>query len=361
MSDVFFFKFGTSPFAGLKRLLNQTHFLKQLSEGDSAAIKLHMGEKGNVRYLRPSLVRQVVDIVRSKGGKPFLFDTVAAYPGGRATREKYLKTAAINGFTISTIDAPIEIIDEKETFNVVPLLNIIEGCTLKDVLVPSRLHDADYLIVLSHVKGHELAGFGGALKNLGMGCVGTKTKQAQHMVNMPVLYNLESCDGCGKCARSCPANALKVVNGKIQKSMPECTSCATCLFECVSGCWEWPPDAKHDLQVNLAHSANAVYSSYQGHAVFINFIQDVVPQCDCQASFDLPVVQDIGILVSSDPVAIDKASLDLIDKAPLLPGFAERLSGPDVLGKMHATSSLIQLEVAHKLKMGDLEYELLPV
>lgn len=359
MSDVFFFKYGTNPLNGLKQLFSISRVLDSMTADSSVAVKLHMGEKGNIRYIRPALVRQVVDIIKKKGCKPFLFDTITAYPGGRENREKYLKTAAMNGFVQATVDAPIEVFDDGDKTEKI-LINPIEGCTLTEAMVPSFLLDEDFCVVLSHVKGHELAGFGGAIKNLGMGCVAKKTKQSEHMVNMPIMDGTKECDGCGECARKCPTDALSVVEGKIQKVVAECTSCGTCLFSCPSDCWVWPPDAKHRLQVNLAHAANAVFSGYKGKMIFVNFIQDVVPDCDCAPSEKLPVVQDSGIALSLDPVAVDKASLDLIDQSKVLPGY-ENFSSPDILGKMHETSSLIQLEIAEKLKMGSLTYKLIPI
>lgn len=244
------------------------------------AIKLHMGEKGNTRYIRPGLVRQVVDIVKKKGGKPFLFDTVVAYPGGRATKDKYSKTAAMNGFAHDTMDAPIEIIDENNCYQKISISNKVEGCALSEALVPEILLDTPFTLILSHVKGHGEAGFGGAVKNLGMGCVGMKTKQDVHSVNVPILSDSNECDRCGECIKKCPAGALSITEGKVRKIAGKCTHCRTCLYCCPSGCWIWPPNARQNLQVYLAHAANAVFSNYKGKMIFVNFVQDVVPNCD---------------------------------------------------------------------------------
>lgn len=363
MSRVFFFSYAGSKNAltGIKRLFERSAFESMIPRGNPVAIKLHMGELGNIRYLRPVFARTVVDIIRKRGGKPFLFDTATNYPGSRETKKRYLDTAAKNGFVEASVNAPIVITDDSDDLRTIPIKSRIEGCKLREVKVPSQILKSSCLIVLSHVKGHELTGFGGALKNLGMGCVSTATKRAQHAVNEPVFAEEKECTECGKCVDACPTHALEIVDGRPRKkASAECTYCGTCFFTCPSGCWVWPPGSKEKLQTYMGHAASAVLSPYKGKVAFVNFIQDVVSYCDCAAPSGNPIVQDVGIAFSLDPVAIDKASLDLIDKSPVIPG-STKAKPPDILGKMHHTSSLIQLETAEKLKMGSMEYKLVPV
>ncbi len=362
MGQVFFFSYKEEEnvLSGLKRLFERSGSAAMIPRGESVAIKLHMGELGNIRHMRPVFVRKVVDIIIKRGGKPFLFDTVANYPGGRESKEKSLDTAARNGFVEASVNAPVVIADDADDSQTIHIKNLIEGCEMKEIKVPSLLLKPPFLVVLSHVKGHELTGFGGALKNLGMGCVSTETKRAQHRVNMPIFAEERECDGCGKCVDACPPKVIKLENKKPRRAPAECTYCGTCYFKCPSHCWIWPPGSREKLQVYLGHAASAVLSGYKGKVVFVNFIQDIVPYCDCAAPSGNPVVQDVGIALSSDPVAIDKASLDLIDKSPIIPG-ATSARPPDILGKMHHTNSLIQLETAEKLGVGTLKYKLVPV
>jgi hypothetical protein len=361
MSQVLFFDYskGTNPLDGVHALLGRSGFEEIIPSGGTVAIKLHMGELGNIRYIRPVFARKIVDIVRNRGGKPFLFDTVVSYPGERDTKQKYLNTAAKNGFAEVTVGAPVVITDDEDKQEVIPIGNRISDCQLRQVKAPSLLRDSACIIVLSHVKGHDLTGFGGALKNLGMGCVSTETKRAQHLVNMP-QFNESACDGCGVCVDECPTDAIRLVNERPERETSKCISCATCLLMCPLRGWVWPPGSKEKLQVYMAHAASAVLAGYKGRIGFVNFIQDVVRHCDCAAPSGEPIVQDIGIVFSFDPVAADKASLDLIDRAPIIPG-STSATPPDLLGKIHRTDSSVQLTTAENLGVGTLKYEIVSV
>lgn len=361
MSQVLFFDYskGRNPLGGVHALLDKSGFVEMIPNSGSVAIKLHMGELGNIRYIRPVFVREIVDIVRDRGGRPFLFETVASYPGERDTKQKYLNTAVKNGFAEATVGAPVVITDDEDKQEIIPISNRINDCELEQAKVPSLLLESPCILVVSHVKGHDLTGFGGALKNVGMGCVSSETKRAQHFVNMP-QFNNSDCDGCGKCIESCPTDAIKLVNETVEREVSECISCGTCLFRCPLHCWVWPAGSKEKLQVYMAHVASAVLSEYKGRIGFVNFVQDVVPHCDCAAPSGQPVVQDVGIVFSFDPVAVDKASLDLIDRAPIIPG-STSVTPPDLLGKMHQTDSLVQLVTAEKLGVGTLKYEMVAI
>ena len=361
MADVYFFDYtrGVSVLQGLKSLFDQANLADVIPVGGSVAVKVHMGELGNITYLRPVLVRRVVDIIRRAGGKPFVTDTTALYPGGRNTPEKYLATAATNGFVEQSVNAPIVIADEGDDQGVPIAISGVAGCDLTEVRVASHIYHADSLVVLTHFKGHDQTGFGGALKNVGMGCVVKETKRAQHRVNIPLLDE-SLCDGCGICVQSCPTGALWLEDSKPRRDLDKCSGCSTCLFECPCHAFYFGEGMKEQLQVNVAHAAWAVLQKFGRRAGFINFVQDVTPHCDCASPAGMPLVQNVGVLASLDPVAIDKASRDLVDKAPLT-GSIPMAAQSDRLGHLHGTDSLVQLKTAQELGLGSLEYRLIPV
>lgn len=358
MSDVYFLDYakGTSILEGMGDLFTKSSLDNVISPEKSVAVKLHMGELGNVTYIRPLFVRRVADLVKKVGGKPFVTDTTTLYPGGRLTSERYLATAAINGFTEASMGAPVVIADEGDKGMATTIESPVEGCELREVEIAARIYDADSLLVLSHAKGHALTGFGGALKNLAMGCVTKEGKGAQHAANTPI-FDESKCDACGECIDICPRNALSLLEGRIVHDLKLCKSCASCLENCPMEAFHFPPRASERFQVNIAHAAYAVLKNFKGKVGFINFVQDVTPLCDCAAPAGKPVVQDMGILASLDPVAIDKASIDLIDRAPVVVSPAPARP-PDLLGKINHTDSLIQLRTAERLGLGSLEYNL---
>ena len=361
MSDVYFLDYakGGSIIQGMRNLFTRSSLADLMSPEKSVAVKLHMGELGNVTYIRPFFVRRAADLVKRAGGKPFVTDTTALYPGGRGTPERYLATAAANGFTETSIGAPVVIADEGDEGIAVPIESPVDGCELKEAKVASKIYHADSLLVLSHAKGHMQTGFGGALKNLGMGCVTKEGKAASHTANIPELDE-SKCDACGQCVEACPRNALSLVEERIVRDMKLCMGCSSCLFTCPVGAFHFPPGASERLQMNIAHTAYAVLKNFTGKVGFINFVQDVTPQCDCAPPAGKPIVQDAGILASLDPVAIDKASIDLIDQSPVVVSPAPA-SPPDLLGKIHGVDSLVQLRTAERLGLGSLEYNLVTI
>jgi uncharacterized Fe-S center protein len=359
MADVFFLDYskGKSILTGLERLSTEAAILRRVPKGGSVAVKLHMGELGNISYLRPVFVRRLVDVIKKQGGEPFVTDTVALYPGGRDTESKYLSTAAFNGYVEESVGAPVVIADGDGHDGISVLVeNSLEGCGLRDVKIATRIYEADFLLVLSHVKGHMITGYGGAVKNLGMGCVTKDAKRAQHRVNPPLLDEAK-CDACESCIRICPSKALVMERGKPVRDSQRCVYCSSCLFACDSGAFWWERGNKERFQVYLAHAASAVMSRFKGRIGFLNFLQDVTPCCDCAAPAGKAVVPDIGILASLDPVAIDKASLDLIDKAPVIDSL-DSSGSSDKMGRLHNVDSLVQLRVAEELGLGNMGYHL---
>ena len=357
-SEVFFFPYDKRRafLRGLRTLFSKVADV--VSAGDSVAVKLHMGEYGGSAYLRPPIVRRVCDLIKEAGGKPFVTDTTTLYPLGRFTASKYLATAARNGFTQESVGAPVVIADGEQGYDGerVAIPRQVSSCSLDGIKIARDIFNADSLIVLSHVKGHEQAGFGGSIKNVAMGCVTKESKAAQHRANRAII-DISKCNGCGQCVEACPFKALSLVEEKMVRDDEKCLDCSHCLYLCPEVVYSLPPGAKARFQVSLAHAAAGVLGRFQSKVAFINFVQDVTWSCDCVAPSGFPVVPDIGILASTDMVAIDKASLDLVAQSKPLGIFAD-ISSPDILGKINGTDSLVQIRTAHELGLGSMTYEL---
>jgi uncharacterized Fe-S center protein len=357
-SEVFFFPYDRNrPFLrGLRTLFSRV--ANVVSAGDSVAVKVHMGEYGGSAYLRPPIVRRVCDLIKEAGGKPFVTDTTALYPVGRFTARQYLATAAYNGFTEESVGAPVVIADGERGYDGewVGIPKRVSKCSLDKIKIAREIFNADSMIVLSHVKGHELSGFGGSIKNVAMGCVTKDSKAAQHRVNRGVM-DLSKCTGCGQCVEACAFKALSLLEEKMVRDEEKCMNCNNCLYLCPEKVFSLPPQAKERFQVYLAHAAAGVLSRFHSKVAFINFIQDVTPLCDCVTPSGLPVIPDIGILASIDVVAIDKASLGLIAQSKPVGEFAN-ISSPDILGEINDTDSLVQIRTAQGLGLGNMAYQL---
>lgn len=357
-SEVFFFPYGEGRafLRGLKLLFPKVASV--VSPGDSVAVKVHMGEYGGSAYLRPPIVHRVCDLIKEAGGKPFVTDTTSLYPAGRFTASQYLATAAYNGFTEESLGAPIIIADGEQGYDGewVDIPRQVSDCSLDKIKIAREIFDADSMVVLSHLKGHELSGFGGSIKNVAMGCVTKESKAAQHRVNRGVS-ELSKCTGCGQCVEACAFKALSLLEEKMVRDEEKCMNCNNCLYLCPEGVFSLPPQAKERFQVYLAHAAAGVLSRFHSKVAFINFVQDVTPLCDCATPSGLPVVPDIGILASTDVAAVDKACLDLIAQSKPVGKFAN-VSSPDILGKINGTDSLIQIRAAQELGLGNMTYQL---
>ena len=312
-------------------------------------IKVHMGEEGNVTHLRPEFVRHVVDYVRERGCEPVVFDTTSLYPGPRSNAISYLNLAAKKGFNHASLGAPVVIGDGiRGTSGFTVKIN---GLELEEVEVAEILRDLDSMIVFSHFKGHITTGFGGAIKNLAMGCTTKKGKAAQHRAHMPAVVD-EACSGCGLCSRQCLHNALKVEGGKARVDYSICTGCLKCYFTCPNKALKIPAQGVEKLQVRLADAALAVLKALRFRPLYLNAVINVTARCDCLGCVMRPIVEDVGLLSSLDPVAIDQVSLDLVARAS---------GGRNPFLELNGVSGERQLEAAEKLGLGSRSYELIKV
>jgi hypothetical protein len=276
-------------------------------KGKKVAVKAHMGEYGNLNYVRPPIVGAVVEEIKKAGGKPFLFDTPVAYHGSRDTVEKYQDTARRNGFTEETIGCPVLISDTGVK---------VKSKFLSKLEIVKELTEADAFVVVSHFKGHSLANYGASIKNLGMGCVTKESKGIMHSATH-VKYDSSKCIGCGTCAEVCPEGAFEIKNKKAVFNERNCHGCGGCVRKCPSKALTY---RTVPLGKALAEAAALILNYFKkDKVIFINLVLDIARNCDCLPIGDSEagpkVAPDIGIVVSHNIVAADKASLDLVNKA----------------------------------------------
>lgn len=299
--------------AKVRRLFDKLGFASCIAPSDHVAIKLHFGEKGNTTFMHPLAVRQVVDKVKEAGGRPFLTDTNTLYSGSRTNSVDHLQTAIENGFGYTVTQAPIIIADGLYSQNVVDVP--IHRPHFESVKIGGEIFHADALFVLSHFKGHSAAGFGGAIKNLAMGCATAAGKQMQHSDITPEIDH-DLCIGCGRCARHCPVSAISIEDRKAWIDEETCYGCGECVTVCpvkpvraVSIQWDSKPEVFLEKMAEYAYGA---VQNKQGKVAYITFLRDITPLCDCCGWSGKPIAPDLGILASTDPVAIDKACYDLV-------------------------------------------------
>lgn len=346
----------------LEMLFNRAGLPEVVEPGDLVALKLHFGEKGSTAFIRPQFLRRIVNRVKNLGGRPFLTDANTLYRGSRANAVDHLQTAVENGFDYAVVDAPLVIADGLTGKDYVSVE--INRKNFKEVKIASAAYHADSLIAVTHFKGHELTAFGGALKNVGMGLGSRSGKQMMHADFLPKISS-EKCTACNRCSHWCPAEAIGV-RGKVsvvdEKKCIGCGECTvTCPVQAVEISWKSEPDL---VQEKIVEYVEGALKNKQGKYGFISFITSVSPDCDCCGWSDAPLVRDIGILASRDPVAIDQACVDLVNREPVLSN--SRLGGRgDVPDKFRAlcpkTDWRRQLAYAEKIGLGTREYELISV
>jgi len=334
---------------------------------DLVAIKLHFGEQGGTGYIRPQYVRRVVDRLKELQAKPFLTDTNTLYVGSRTEACSHLVTAFENGFTREITGAPAIISDGLRGNNAVAVP--ASGRHVQTAHIAADIHNADGLVVLSHFKGHELTGFGGALKNVGMGCAAREGKLEQHS-NISPRVDKKKCIGCGDCIVWCRGEAITLQGeGKEKKSNidPErCVGCAECILSCPQGAIQiqWNQSIPVFME-KMAEYTAAVLKNKAHKALYMTFVTDVSPECDCTPYSDRSIVPDLGILASTDPVAIDQAAADLVNGAQGNPVSAlEKATAPGE-DKFRALYPHVdwthQLEYAEKIGLGTRQYNLVNV
>lgn len=368
-SEVYFTDFrthvGVSLTEKLQRLIKKAGITDIDMDGKFVAIKMHFGELGNLSYLRPNYAKAVADVVKECGGKPFLTDCNTLYPGSRKNALEHLDCANINGFNTITTGCQIIIGDGlRGTDDItVPVRN---GEYCKEAYIGRAVMDADIFISLTHFKGHESTGFGGAIKNIGMGCGSRAGKMHQHNSGKPIVHD-DLCRGCRRCAKECGSDAITYENGKAVINQDICKGCGRCIGACAFDAIEnqnW--NANEILGRKMAEYSQAVCD---GRPTFhISLVRDISPNCDCHGENDAPILPDVGIFASFDPVALDQACVDACLHATPMPNsqLSDNLADPhwhhhhdNFLDSNPNVRWKETLEHAEKIGLGTREYELI--
>ena len=347
-----------------------TRLMKTAGMGDIdfqdkfVAIKLHFGEPGNLAFLRPNWARTVADFVKERGGKPFLTDCNTLYVGGRKNALDHMDSAMLNGFNPMTTGCQIIIADGLKGSDEVEV-PVAGGEYVKNAKIGRAVMDADVFISLTHFKGHETAGFGGCLKNIGMGCGSRAGKMEQHNAGKPHVAE-KYCIGCGQCRRICAHGAPIIENGKAHIDHDKCVGCGRCIAVCPKDAVQinWD-ESTTNLNYKIAEYTKAVVD---GRPCFhISLVIDVSPTCDCRPENDMAIVPNVGMFASFDPVALDMACVDAVNAQTPLRGSAAdgahaKAHVHDHFQRLHPDTNWRScLEHGEKIGIGTRDYELVKI
>ena len=373
ISKVFYTDFRCRPDEGpaakLKRLIKAAGMPQIDMNGKFVAIKMHFGELGNMTFLRPNYAKAVADTVKELGGKPFLTDCNTLYPGSRKNAIEHLYCAWENGFTPLSAGCPVIIADGvKGTDDIdVPVEG---GEYVKAAKIGRAIMDADIFISLTHFKGHEMTGFGGTIKNIGMGSGSRAGKKEQHC-NGKAVIDRDKCRGCRQCMRECANDGLVFdeASKKMSVDQDHCVGCGRCIGACNFDAIAFAQDAAvKELNCRMAEYTKAVVDGRP--AFHISLICDVSPTCDCHSGNDTPIIPDVGMFASFDPLALDQACVDACLRQTPLPGsqLTDHMSRPDFHDHHDHfdntnpnTEYKTCLSHAEKIGLGSRRYELVKV
>ncbi|MCF0165955.1 MAG: DUF362 domain-containing protein [Bacteroidales bacterium] len=370
-SKVYFSNLRTKPGLSLPKKLERLLKAAGIENIDwkdkFAVIKIHFGEPGNLAYLRPQWADTLARYISRLGGKPYLSDSCTLYSGGRSNGVDHIISAMSNGYNPIQVSAPVVIADGIKGDNVAEM-PVPGGKHCSTAKIGRAIADADIVVSLNHFKGHEQAGFGGCLKNIGMGAASVAGKLFLHSACQPSI-NKDQCIGCGQCVKYCSHDAAHLVNRKAEIDYSKCVGCGQCVAMCQPrACGVGSYNDSKELNEKIAEYTLAVVNGKpQFH---ISLIVDVSPECDCWGHNDSPIIPNIGMAASTDPVALDQACADLCLKtAPLSKGtILEDLGhghcnhGDDVFHLAHPdTDWRTSIAHAQAIGLGSADYELIEV
>ena len=299
------------------RILERANFNGFIKKKEFVAVKVHVGERGNIGYLNHNFSRVVVDRLKLKEARAFLTDTCTLYSGGRHNAVDHSVTAIQHGYTYESTGAPFIPADGLRGHD----YGEVEYCgkRVKKAKIASALLKADKLVFLTHFKGHLSVGFGGTIKNLAMGCASAAGKKDQHSNSKPVIV-ADSCTGCRQCLLSCPEQAIALSNGIAVIDDDKCVGCGQCVAVCNynAASVKWDSGGLEFIE-KVCEYAAAAEQKFRGKAFYLNFALNITPDCDCWGQNDTAIVQDVGILGSYDPFSLEKATFDMVNKSGVNP------------------------------------------
>lgn len=332
----------------LKQVLIEKNLLSFIGPKDFIAIKTHFGEAKDLGFARPAYMNMLGQLVSEKKAKPFLTETSTLYRGNRTNAVDHIIHAHKQGFSIDDTGLPVIMLDglmgdEEAEVEIAGKLN-------STVNIARMMTKIQGMIMVSHFTGHLAAGFGAALKNLGMGCTSRKGKLVQHSTAQPAV-DAELCTGCEVCVRWCPEDAISMINNIAHIDEKKCIGCGQCLamcrFDAVKYNWS---AAFEDIQKNIVEHALGVHNTVKDNVLYINFLTRISKDCDCMPKYE-NITSDIGVLISTDPVALDNASLTLV----------EQKSGKKLSEMAFDIPYHFQIDYAKELGFGSDDYELIEV
>ncbi len=371
---------GVSLLTKLERLIREAGIEEIDFKGKYTAVKIHFGEPGNLAYLRPNYAKVLVDLIKEQGGKPFLTDCNTLYVGGRKNALDHLDSAYMNGFSPFSTGCHIIIADGLKGTDEA-LVEVNGGEYVKQAKIGRAIMDADAFISLNHFKGHESTGFGGAIKNIGMGCGSRAGKMEQHSAGTPKISK-KRCIGCKKCTTVCAHSAITIEEKKAILNEKKCVGCGRCIGVCPTDAIATKWDESNDiLNKKMAEYTWAVLN---GRPHFhISLVVDVSPNCDCHSENDIPIVPDIGMFASFDPVALDMACADAVNRQMPVCGSLLDEQWRKAKGSEHTcecgcehgeandedhfrmthpdTDWIVCMEHAAKMGIGSMKYELIEI
>lgn len=346
----------------LRMLMKKAGFESIAFDRQFTAVKLHFGEPGNLAYLRPNWARAVCDYIKELGGIPFLTDCNTLYPGRRKNALEHLEAAYENGYSPFQTGCHVIIGDGLRGTDEA-LVPVPGGEYVREAKIGQAVMDADIFISLTHFKGHEATGFGGALKNIGMGCGSRAGKMEMHASGKPQA-DPKLCIGCGACVRNCANNGVSVIDGKAVVNPDTCLGCGHCIGHCPTDAMR--PTGSHSNDLLCRKIAEYTAAVLHGRPSFhIALAIDISPFCDCFNTNDIPIAPDVGMFASFDPVALDCACADAVNATPPVPGSlldkADRCHHDHFTDTFPDTNWRVTMEHAQKLGIGTMDYQLIRV